>query len=290
MTSRHRGTAGCSPCELLSEPAGVLLDDARKPSSLSRANLGSKMEKQGIERRGLVAMLAGVLVVATRPSLADDAVDPEAKDAVNKMGKTLSSGAFSFQSNTIRQYEKDNLPLHIFHSAQVLVRRPDRLMVDISGDDGQGQIGYDGKTLTVFSVTANKYGQMPISGSIEMMFRAASERMGVDFPLADLLADQPGQAFLNGVVTGKKVGEANIDGQRCNHFFFLQPPGIELELWSEADDRALPRRIAITYRSIPGEPQFLAEMSNWKLGLNPPDDPFVVRVPASATKVEVRSQ
>jgi hypothetical protein len=248
------------------------------------------MAKQEIERRGLVAMLAGAIIAATGPSLADDAIDPQAKDAVTKMGKTLSTGAFSFQSNTVRQYEKDNLPLHILHSAQILVRRPDRLMVTMSGDDGQALIAYDGKTLTVYSVTANRYGQMPITGSIETMFRAASERMGVDFPLADLLADKPGQAFLNGVETGKKVGEASIDGQKCNHFFFLQPPGIELELWSEANEKALPRRIAITYRSIPGEPQFLAEMSNWKLGLNPPDSAFVVAIPAGAARVEGRSQ
>lgn len=188
------------------------------------------MEKQGIERRGLVALLAGsVLAMATRPSLADDAIDPEAKEAVAKMGKTLSTtGAFSFRSYAIRQYEKDNLPLHIFHSAEVLVRRPDRLMVDINGDDGQAKIGYDGKTLTVYSATANKYAQMQISGSIETMFRAASERMGVDFPLADLLADQPGQAFLDGVLTGKQVGEVTIDGQKCNHFFFLDLRGSSL--------------------------------------------------------------
>jgi hypothetical protein len=56
----------------------------------------------------------------------------------------------------------------------------------------------------------------------------------------------------------RNISLALLDGQKCNHFFFLQPPGIELELWSEADERALPRRIAITYRSIPGEPQFLS--------------------------------
>ena len=112
------------------------------------------MARQGIERRRLVGMLAGVIVVAAQRSLADDAIDPEAKDAVTKMEKALSTGAFSFQSSTIRQYEKDDLPLHIFHSAQVLVRRPDRLMVNIDGDDGKAQIGYDGKTLTVSSTTA----------------------------------------------------------------------------------------------------------------------------------------
>ena len=62
------------------------------------------MEKQGIERRGLMALLAGsALAMATRPSLADDAIDPEAKEAVTKMGKTLSTGAFSFRSYAIRQ-------------------------------------------------------------------------------------------------------------------------------------------------------------------------------------------
>jgi hypothetical protein len=62
----------------------------------------------------------------------------------------------SLSDHTIRHYERDNLPLHIFHSADVLVRRPDRLMIDVKGDDGQAMIGYDGKTLTVYSVTANK--------------------------------------------------------------------------------------------------------------------------------------
>jgi len=267
-----------------------VLDAVAKLSSLDGGRAGWDMVKQKIERRTLVALLGGALGMATRPSMADDAIDPGARDAVAQLGKALSTGAFSFRSYTIRQYEKDNLPLHIFHSAAVLVRRPDRLMIDIKGDDGQAQIGYDGKTLTVYSVTANKYGQMPISGSIETMLRAASERMGVDFPLADLLADKPGQAFLSGVVTGKKVGEATIDGQKCNHFFFLQPPGIELELWAEADQQALPRRIAVTYRSVPGEPQFLSQMSDWKLGINPPDDAFVVKIPAGATKAESRSQ
>jgi hypothetical protein len=69
-------------------------------------------------------------------------------------------------------------------------------------------------------------------------------------------------------VIGTKVGEVTIDGQTCNQFFFLQPPGIELELCSEANEGALPRQIAITYRSIHGEPQMLAEMANWKLGFS----------------------
>jgi hypothetical protein len=249
------------------------------------------MPNQHIARRALVALTVGsAIVLAARPSLADDAVAPEARDAVTKMGKALATGAFSFEAKTIRQYEKDNLPLHIVHAMAVTVHRPDHLRIDINGDDGRSEIGYDGKTLTIYNVAAKRYGTIPITGSIETMLRTASEKMGIDFPLADLLADQPGQAFLNGVITGIKVDDATIDGQTCHHFFFVQPPGIELELWSEANDQALPRRIAITYRSLPGEPQFLAEMSDWKLGLNPSNDAFVIKLPADATRIEAREK
>jgi hypothetical protein len=249
------------------------------------------MAMQSLARRGLIMLAAGaIMAVATRSVLADDAVSQEAKDAVARMGKSLASGGFSFQAAAFREYQKDNLPLHIFHASDVTVRRPDRLRVDVNGDDGRAEIGYDGKTLTVYNLQAKRYATIPITGSVEAMLRTASERMGLDFPLADLLADEPGRSFLDGVVMGTKVGEVTIDGQACNHFFFMQPPGIELELWSEANDRGLPRRIAVTYRSIPGEPQMLAEMSNWKLGLNPPDSAFVLKVPADATKAEIQEK
>jgi hypothetical protein len=53
---------------------------------------------------------------------------------------------------------------------------------------------------------------MPITGSVEAMLRTPSERMGLDFPLADLLADEPGRSFLDGIVMATKVGEVTLDG------------------------------------------------------------------------------
>ena len=60
---------------------------------------------------------------------------------------------------------------------------------------------------------------MPVTGSIETMLREAAKRMGVDFPLADLLADKPG-IRLDGVTTGSKVGEASFEGNAGHHFLF----------------------------------------------------------------------
>jgi len=243
------------------------------------------MMRRRIVLAAAIATLA--LLFAAQPmAQQQDAISAVARNAVTTMGQTLATGGFSFHATTIRQYEKDNLPLHIFHEMEVTVRRPDRLRVKIDGDDGQAEIGYDGSTLTVYSAAARKYGTFAIKGSIETVLRAASEKKGIDFPLADLIADQPGQSFLDGVVTGVKVGDATIDGIQVNHFLFIQPPGIELELWTEANAQALPRRLIITYRSLPGEPQFVAEIGDWKLQLNSADDVFVIKPPTDAIKVE----
>jgi hypothetical protein len=113
-------------------------------------------------------------------------------------------------------------------------------------------------------------------------------KMGVDFPLADLITDAPDKAFLFGVNSGRQVGLATIDGVVCRHLLFTQPPGLELELWVENNDRALPRRLVVTYRSEAGEPSFIAELSDWNLDIHPTDADFVFQPPEGATQVELK--
>jgi hypothetical protein len=60
-----------------------------------------------------------------------------------------------------------------------------------------------------------------------------------------------------------------------------------LELWVENDDRAIPHRLVITYRGLPGTPNFIAEFSDWNFQNRPSDADFVFRPPAGATKVDV---
>jgi hypothetical protein len=239
------------------------------------------------------ALIASLLTAGvSAPTFAQDSngVTQEASQAVKDMSDTLSKGTYAFEFTTFREYEKEGLVLHIAHHAQVVVKRPDRLSVDIDGDDGNVRITYDGSKLTLFNVTQNRYVEMPITGSLETMLRAASEKFGVDFPLADLLADNPGQAVLSGAVYGTKIDDVTIDGDECGHFYFAQPPGIEFELWTESGKEPVPRRVVVSYRSLPGQPQFLATLSGWQLNVDAPDSEFTAEVPADATKVEEGEQ
>lgn len=252
------------------------------------------MSTQAISRR-LVMMstaAAGVALAASGGvALAQSAEAPisaEALNAVQRMGKTLSMPTFSLRERTIREYlGKNGQPLHIFHAAEVIVHRPDRLSIQATGDDGATRLVYDGKDLTLLSETANKYASLPVTGGIEEALRTASARFGKDFPLADLLAPDPAKAFLADVSAGYAVNTVRIGGVPCLHLLFMQPPGIELELWVEDNDHALPRRLIVTYRSLPGEPRFVAELSDWKLGITPSDADFTLQIPPSASRIDL---
>lgn len=237
---------------------------------------------------GLVgALTIGVARAETTPVMITDT----ANNAVLAMGKSLSSPAISFHQHTIREYTDANgQPLHIVHSGDVVVRRPDRLSVHTVGDDGATGMDYDGKTVNIYRIDTHKYISIPVTGDLEQMFKTVAQRLDVDFPLADFLAIAPDKAFLAGVTTGHEVSTVMINGVKARHLLFTQPPGIELELWTEEGERALPLRVIVTYRSLPGEPRFIAELSDWNLNVTPADSEFVFTPPADATKIEIEEK
>src|SRR5438445_6684219 len=238
---------------------------------------------------GFASVSLGVVSTARSQTTQETAIGPDAAEALARMGKILSAKQFSFQSRTFRSYTGPNGELlHIAHTTKTIYSRPDRLSVSVTGDDGSVTVLYDGKTLILYAVEAKQYVSLPVTGGIEKALDLLEERTGTDFPLADLLSANPAEAVASGITSGGKVGTSTIDGVRCNHFFFQQAADdLELELWLEDNERALPRRFVVTYRSLPGRPIFIAELSDWDFSIRPPDRDFVFQPPAGVTEVEL---
>jgi len=242
----------------------------------------------GLATAGTLGAMASVAPAALAAGAAKTAISEDASAAVAQMGKTLQADQFSFQARTLRVYvERSGQPLHIGHAIKVVVRRPDRLMIDLAGDDGSTKLFYDGKAVTLLGVEAKKYATVPVPNTIQGMLETVMGKLGVDFPLADFLTDNPDKAFLTGVTAGREVGTVTIDGVPCRHLLFAQRPGIELELWVEKNDKALPRRLVVTYRSEPGQPSYIAEFSDWNFAVHPADGDFAFQAPAGATQIEL---
>jgi len=244
----------------------------------------------GLLAGGILGFVPVNVPAAEPAKQAKPAIGEEASAPILRMGQTLRAEQFSFQAQTIRVYATPNgEPLHIFHTLKVTVHRPNRLMAEVIGDDGSSKLVFDGKTATIFSATQNKYASIAVpDGTIEGMLKEAVGRLGVDFPLADFLSEAPSKAFLSGVTAGRVVNTVTIDGAPYDHLFFSQPPGIELELWLSKNEQSLPRRLIVTYRSVPGEPNFIALFSDWNFDIHPTDADFAFQPPAGAQQVALK--
>jgi hypothetical protein len=239
---------------------------------------------------GLASLAAAIAPPARAQDMPRAGVGETATAALARMSKTLLAKQFSFDSRTIRAYAGPNGELlHIAHETKAVFRRPDRLSADVTGDDGLIKMLYDGKTIVLYGVEEKKYVSIPDAGDISKALEAVEQATGTDFPLADLLSDDPGKSVLSGVTSGGQVGMATIDGARCRHFFFVQAADdLELELWLEDNDRSLPRRFVVTYRSLPGRPNFIAELSDWNFSISAPDGEFEFNPPPGVTKAELQ--
>jgi hypothetical protein len=256
------------------------------PASLS---LRSHKTFVGFVVAGLIAVASLAPVLGASPP-AKPTISAEASAALAQMAKTLSSQQFSFQAHTLRVYaDADGRFLHIAHTIKVLIRRPDRLRIDIDGDDGATQVFYDGRTLVLFGPAKKEYVSLPVPDTIEAMIKEAEKRVGFDFPLEDFLSETSDKALLSGVTEAKIVNQVTIDGAPANHLTLFQPPGLEIELWLTADDKALPKRVYITYRSVPGQPNFIASFSDWNFSVTPSDADFTFQPPEGAKQVELKS-
>jgi hypothetical protein len=242
----------------------------------------------GMLASAAISMSGASLTVALAATVPKPAISEDASSAIARMGATLRSKEFSFQVQTIRvSANKNGELLHIGHTFKVTVRRPDRLLVDGTGDDGPRKLIYDGRAAVVVLDNGKKYASLPVPDTIDGMMQVVLGHFGVDFPLADFLTEAPDKAFLTGVTTGPEVGSATIDGVPCRHLVFSQPPGIELELWLEANDQSLPRRLIVTYRALRGEPNLVAEFSDWTFTAHPPDAEFRFEPPEGAEQLQL---
>jgi len=239
---------------------------------------------------GIIGFVPVRLPAAEPAKQAQPAISADASAALQRMGQTLRAEQLSFQARTIRVYaDPDGEPLHIFHVLKVTMHRPNRLLAEVSGDDGSNKLVFDGKTAIIFSAEQNKYASIAVpEGTIAGMLKEAVGRLGVDFPLADFLSDEPGKAFLTSVTSGRVVNTVTIDGAPYDLLFFFQPPGIELELWLSKNEQSLPRRLIVTYRTLPGQPNFIAQFSDWNFNVQAVDADFAFQPPAGATQVELK--
>lgn len=214
------------------------------------------------------------------------AVEPKARELLQRMSAVLKEAkALRFHvESTYDEVGGREQKIQFASSADVAVRRPDRLFAVRRGDAINSRLYYDGKTLSLLEPTLNVYVQFPAPQTIDAAMDHAAEQFGITAPATDLVFSDPGATLLANVVTGEYVGEHYVGPTKCHHLAFTQE-AIDWQIWIDAGAKPLPLKLVITYRTEPLAPQFTSVFSQWEFPSTIADKTFQFVPPAKAKRI-----
>ncbi len=214
---------------------------------------------------GLI-MMVGVLVWATASRAASQApsVDPTASRILQSATDYLKQQqSYAFSADVVFD---DVLPpdFKIQHHAlvQYTARRPNQLRVDYAGDRRQANFYIDGKTFTLYDQAANVYGVLDANSDIDATLDSIFNKYDFTIPLADMVSNDPNKALMSAVQAGWYAGKAVIRGFSTHHLVFVQKD-LDWQLWVDDGQQPLIREIELTYKNLPGQPEYMATFTDW---------------------------
>jgi hypothetical protein len=164
-------------------------------------------------------------------------------------------------------------------------RRPDKLRIDGEGDLDSKLLIFDGKALTLYDKDKNHYASIEVAGDMDAALDQAYKDYGLKVGLAELgsaqLCNRAGKDLVNALY----VGLHKVQGVPCHHLAFDRKD-IHYQLWIEAGDKPVLRKIVVTQKMLPGSPQWTAYLSDWNLAPSLGNDLFAFTPPAGAQKIK----
>jgi hypothetical protein len=166
----------------------------------------------------------------------------------------------------------------------VYVKRPGQLRIDKTGDDGGGQVFYDGKTFTFYSKSQNRFITTPASPTLDSTLPNVQASANIELPGADLLYSDLYAGLMDDVVSGESLGTSIVEGVATHHLAF-RGREVDWQIWIEDGPRPLPRKYVITSKNIEGSPEYEILLSDWNLDPKLADDLFKFKPPPGAAPV-----
>lgn len=215
-------------------------------------------------------------------------IDPKADQALRSMSDTLGQAeTLSFlATGTMDEMIETGQLAQFTRKSEILLARPDKLAVKTAGDDLSRSAWYDGKRLTILDRTENTYASIEVPDDVEEMFDFVIEEYGLTIPVADLLFRSPHKTLVANVTTGLYIGQSSVQDHLCHHLAFRQE-AIDWQIWIDAGEVPVPRKLLITYKQEPGQPSYSVTMSDWNLSAKAGADRFTPILPKDAKLVEM---
>jgi hypothetical protein len=244
----------------------------------------------------VVAVLVGSVVPPTVMAESDTAaaadrnpdVDEQALKILQKATDYLTSlNQFQLKGKKVMDVvQESGQKLQFSAAMEVTLKRPDRLFASHVRNDGSARrFWYDGKTASMYDEKEKVYGKIPVPDTIDEMLDYLEDVIENPRPLADLLYNDLSH-LAKLPVSGAYVGESYLSGIACDHLAF-RGKSVDWQIWVDRGEKPLIRKIVITYKELPGEPQFSAHLDQWNVTPEISDSLFQFNPPEGAQQIRV---
>ena len=165
------------------------------------------------------------------------------------------------------------------------VVRPDKLKIETTGDITSRTLWKDGKTLTVLERDKNVYAQIPDPGTINQAIDLLQEKFNMSLPASDLMSTDVYKTMTEGCQKIDYVGLGYVGEEKCHHLAFTRD-NIDWQMWITVGDKPSPRKMVITYKHLPGQPQYTMQLLKIEYDPKVNDSVFACQIPKGADKIE----
>jgi hypothetical protein len=222
---------------------------------------------------------------ATQPSAARD-ISPEADRVLRRMSQFLAAQK-SFRVHSVATTEQraaDGDLVQVSRNCTIAVQRPGMLAAEARIGPQVRMIWHQGKQLTVLDVPTKKYATIETPERINDMLDLLADKYGVIVPLDDFLYPDPYATLTEHAETGTYVDQQKVGQNDCDHLLFTQA-NLDWQIWIDAGNQPVPRKIVITYKDAVDKPQFEAVLDQWEIGLPEGSVSFAPKLPTGAEQV-----
>ncbi len=229
-----------------------------------------------------------------QPPKAAAPAPPAAKEAVPDPKEVLRQSCDFLKNQPQFSFKAEVTNDVVYHGGKKLqfdqeiaaaFRRPDKLRLEGDGDLESKLLIFDGKALTLYDKDKNHYASIEVAGDIDAALDKAYKDYGLKVGLAELgstkLCDHVGKNLVNALY----VGLHKVRGVPCHHLAFDRKD-IHYQVWIEAGDKPVVRKILITQKKLPDSPQWTAYLSDWNFSPSLADNLFAFVPPAGAEKIK----
>jgi len=215
-------------------------------------------------------------------------VDAKADELLRRMSSLLASSeslTFSTREEHDRLRRTGDMK-HLRLTKEVSMRRPSALHLKIAGGERDGEVFYDGKTLSLLANNKKMWAQTSVPPALDEMMDYVAVRLDLSMPMADVLYSNAYESLMTDDTSGRYAGEEQIDGASCHHLSFQQAE-LDWQIWIAAGDQPLPCRLEIVYKEEQGPPRSQITFSNWQLSAQLADATFAFQPPPDYQRIRI---